>query len=53
MHQAIAWREILGMRNRLVHVYFEIDLRIVWETACDDLSVLIARLEPLVPSEAK
>ena len=46
MHQAIPWREIVGMRNRLVHAWFDIDLRLVWVTACDDLPVLIARLEP-------
>ena len=51
-HPAIPWREIVGMRNRLVHAYFDIDLRLVWDTACDDLPELIARLEPLVPPEA-
>ena len=53
MHPAIPWREIVGMSNRLVHVYFDIDLRLVWDTACDDLPVLIALLEPLVPQEAE
>ncbi len=53
LHQAIPWREIVGMRNRLVHAYFDIDLRLVWDTACDDLPALIALLEPLVPPEAE
>ena len=48
----IPWREIVGMRNRLVHVYFDIDLPLVWDTVRDDLPDLIARLEPLVPPEA-
>ena len=51
-HPAIPWREIVGMRNRLVHDYFDIDLPLVWDTVCDDLPVLMARLEPLVPPEA-
>ena len=45
----IPWREIVGMRNRLVHAYFDIDLRLVWETVDSDLPVLVAQLEPLVP----
>ena len=51
-HPAIPWRQIVGMRNRLVHAYFDIDLPLVWDTVCDDLPVLIARLEPLIPPEA-
>ena len=51
-HPAIPWREIVGMRNRLVHDYFDIDLPLVWDTVCDDLPVLMGRLEPLVPPEA-
>ena len=51
-HPAIPWPEIVGMRNRLVHVYFDIDLPLVWDTVRNDLPVLIARLEPLVPPEA-
>ncbi|MDE0106056.1 MAG: DUF86 domain-containing protein [Bryobacterales bacterium] len=47
----IPWRQIVGMRNRLVHVYFDIDLQVVWHTVRHDLSDLIARLEPLVPPE--
>ena len=52
-HPDIPWREITGMRNRLVHVYFDIDLRLVWETVDSDLPVLVAQLEPLVPPESR
>ena len=51
-HPDIPWREIVGMRHRLVHVYFDIDLPLVWDTVRHDLPVLIGRLEPLVPPEA-
>ncbi len=50
-HPGIPWREIIGMRNRLVHVYFDIDLRLVWDTVQNDLPALIVQLEPLVPPE--
>jgi len=48
----IPWREIVGMRNRLVHVYFDIDLPLVWDTVRYNLPDLIAHLDPLVPPEA-
>ena len=48
----IPWREVVGMRNRLVHAYFDIDLRLVWDTVHDDVPALIAQLESLVPPES-
>ena len=50
-HPSIPWPEVIGMRNRLVHVYFNIDLLLVWDTVCNDLPGLIAQLETLVPPE--
>ena len=41
------------MRNRLIHGYFDIDLRLVWDTAHNDLPGLIARLESLVRHEGR
>ncbi|MYD13558.1 MAG: DUF86 domain-containing protein [Gemmatimonadetes bacterium] len=52
VHPAIPWREIVGMRNHLVHAYFDVDLPLVWDTVLNDLPDLITRLEPLVPPEA-
>ena len=50
-HSAIPCEDIVGMRNRLVHGYFDIDLRLVWDTVQDDIPNLIARLEPMVPQD--
>lgn len=50
-HPEIPWVEIVGMRNRLAHGYFEIDLVKVWDTVHQDLPRLIAAIEPLVPPE--
>jgi uncharacterized protein with HEPN domain len=48
---AIPWDQIVGMRHRIVHNYFDISLDRVWDTVSQDLSPLIAALEPVVPSE--
>jgi uncharacterized protein with HEPN domain len=50
-HPEIAWREITGMRHRLIHGYAEVDLDRVWMVLRDDLHPLIAELERLVPRE--
>ena len=41
----IPWPSIIGMRNRLVHAYFDVDLDRVWDSVVDDLPPLIAELE--------
>ena len=48
---SIPWADIVGMRNRLVHAYFDINLDILWETVHDDLPILNAQLEPLLITE--
>ena len=50
-HPQIPWQVIIGMRNRLIHAYFDVNLDIVWETVTEDLPPLIAELERLVPPE--
>ena len=44
----IAWADIIGMRNRLIHAYFDINLDILWRTVQQDLPPLIADLEAVV-----
>lgn len=48
---AIPWADIIGMRIHLIHVYFAIDLDIVWKTIREDLPALIAQLESLLPEQ--
>lgn len=49
----IPWDDIIGMRHRLVHAYFDINLDILWRTVQDDLPPLIVELERVAPGEAR
>ncbi len=44
----IPWHKIVGMRNVLVHGYFEIDTEIVWRTAIQEMPALRPSLERLL-----
>ncbi len=47
----VPWSEIIGMRNRLVHGYFEVNLKRVWDTVQNDLPALIDKVEQIVPRD--
>jgi uncharacterized protein with HEPN domain len=36
-HPEVPWGSIIGMRNRMIHAYFNVNLAIVWEVAQNDL----------------
>jgi uncharacterized protein with HEPN domain len=48
---SVPWNQIIGMRHRLVHDYFAVDLDRVWDTITNDILPLIEALERVVPSE--
>ncbi len=48
---AVRWRAIIGMRNRLVHVYFDIDYDQVWKALTEDMPSLIEGLEFILDKE--
>ena len=51
-HPEIPWRQIVGIRHRIVHDYMNVDFDILWEVVSRNLPDLIASLEPLVPPAA-
>jgi len=49
----IAWKKMVGMRDRLIHGYFDVDLDVVWETVIEDLPPLITHLERIIDTVEK
>ncbi|MDX3975787.1 DUF86 domain-containing protein [Shinella sp.] len=43
-HPAVPWHAMKGMRNRIAHGYFDINLDIVWDTVKTALPDLLAQL---------
>jgi len=50
-HSDVPWAAIIGMRNRLVHAYYEIDYDLIWKTLTEDLPPFLARIEELLAND--
>lgn len=48
VHTTVPWHLMRGMRNRIVHAYFAVDERILWDTIQNDLPVLQEQLQLLI-----
>jgi uncharacterized protein with HEPN domain len=47
-HANIPWSQIVGMRNRLIHGYDQVDLDIVWAVVTADLPALVEHLDQTI-----
>jgi uncharacterized protein with HEPN domain len=47
-HPNVPWNQIVGMRNHLVHVYFDVDYETVWKTVQGDIPRLKQMIEDLL-----
>ena len=50
-YKTVPWTMISGMRNKLIHEYFDIRLNVVWKTIQDDIPSLTTQLEAVVPPD--
>ena len=48
VHTKLPTKQMIGMRNRLIHGYFDVDLDIVWQTIKKDLPSLKNQLEKIM-----
>ena len=50
-HAEVPWRSVVGMRNRIVHEYFAINLTILWQTITQNLDPLEAQIREILKQE--
>lgn len=51
-HKDLPWKAMVGMRNRLIHGYFDIDADRVWDTVNNELPPLTEKLETILPENS-
>lgn len=47
-HPEVPWSQIIGLRNRVIHAYFNVSVEIVWEIARNDLPVLKSQIQSIL-----
>jgi uncharacterized protein with HEPN domain len=47
-HQRMPWKELAGVRDRLIHHYFGVNFDIVWTIATEELPALISQTEKIL-----
>ena len=52
-HPQFPWNAMRGMRNRIAHDYFDIQLGRVWDTAKDEVPDLVAALDAIIDWHAQ
>jgi len=48
---ALPWAEVVGMRNRLVHGYDQVDLDVLWQVVAEDFAPLVEELDRILTRE--
>lgn len=49
-HSQIPWRQMRGIRNKVVHDYFDLAWDVVWDTVKQDLPPLLEQIKSLLKS---
>lgn len=47
----VPWRQIIAVRHRIVHAYFDLDWEILWATAIDDIPTLLLAVRWILQNE--
>ena len=52
-YPGIPWREMTGMRDKMIHEYFGVNLQIVWQTIEEDIPLLEKMIKEVISYETK
>jgi uncharacterized protein with HEPN domain len=44
----VPWEDMIGMRNKVIHGYFGVDVEVIWKTVHEDLPPLQARITKIL-----
>ena len=47
-HNQLPWAEMTGMRNKLIHEYFGVDVRVLWKTITEDIPSIAPTIKEIV-----
>ena len=52
-HPELPWIEMRGTRNKMIHDYFDVDVKVVWGTVKQDLPALKKQIERILNEQAR
>jgi uncharacterized protein with HEPN domain len=47
-YSEVAWKEMAGMRDRLIHLYMGVNYRLIWQTIKNDLPIAKAQIQKIL-----